>query len=769
MEKHEILNLREACIQDEPAFCTAECPLHVDMKAILSFVKNGEFDKAYKLYAKKVPFPEILGRICDHPCEKKCKRKEIDEAVHIGMIEKSILDYSKKKKKSNFYSIAKAERIAVIGGGLCGVSCAYDLAKKGYAVTIFDRNASIGGLLLEYDENILPKNMIEKDFDKLSEEKVTLIYDREISTLEDLNFDAYFIATGANGNDFGLKLETYNCTTNTKITLETKEPGVFLGGSILSDGKYSPVNIIDEGMRASRSIERYLKGLSTIIDRENELNRETKLYTNTEGYIKTKAIQAQMNDYYLENEAIEEAERCIECECMACVKDCIYLKNYKNYPKNYIKDIAKMLYGSSDIGTKDHMHQLNTCSMCGLCEKKCPNGVSMETVCRESKIQLQSDGDMPKAFHDFWLRDLEFCGSESFHLIKNEKGKEKSRYLFFPGCQTGASNPEYVTRVYDYLLKNLSEVGLYLECCGAPAEWSGNMALFNNKIKQIKKDVLDCGNPTLILTCPTCQKIFRKYLPELNIISIWDIVSEYGNTSINLVNNQSIAIYDPCSSRDEPEMQKTVRKLLTEAGYIIEELPLNGAFAQCCSYGGLITSIDPNLGEMIRKDRVNASKLDYVTYCTNCRDDFANAGKNTVHLIDVLFDFDMNDAWHRKPPTRTERRHNRKMIKSDVLEKYWGEKMLHEKKSYETIQLNISDKLKEKMDYELILEEEVQSVIEFCEREGIRAFDPQSGHYTAHQRIGIITYWIEYLPNGNQFDIYSVYSHRMQIVEVPDV
>lgn len=450
---------------------------------------------------------------------------------------------------------------------------------------------------------------------------------------------------------------------------------------------------------------------------------------------------------------MEEAGRCFLCECRECVKNCLYLETYHGYPKSYINDISSMLYNTRGLSARSHLRQLNSCSLCGLCKQKCPNQLNMGDVCLESKKMISKAGDMPAAYHDFWMRDMDFSMSDDFALARNFPSSKKSRYFFFPGCQLAASDPDYVKNTYYDLCEKLKgEVGLFLGCCGAPAEWAGRKNILDRNITHFIKKWRGMDCPAVILACPTCHKIFKKYYAGIETIPLWDVLLKYGlpKECAIPVNPEPLALYDPCASRYFPGLQKSARELLTRIGYPIEELKLHGKYAQCCSFGGLVSAVNPDLAQIIIKQRIGASKYDYVTYCSNCRDDFASHGKPTWHLLDILFGREGEEYALRTPPTKSQRRDNRRDVKIAMLDVFWGEKTENTRKDYEDIKIKVQDDILKKADDKYILMENVKEVIYNAEKTGIKIIEDTSRHYIAHSMIGIETIWVEYKPGDNE-------------------
>ena len=231
-----------------------------------------------------------------------------------------------------------------------------------------------------------------------------------------------------------------------------------------------------QGKKAATSIVRYLQGVSLEAERDKEGPYETRLYTNVEGVETVPPVEAQDPvGGYAPAEAEAEARRCMQCECLECVKACEYLKAFGSYPRVYLREI----YNNEAIvmGYRAANTLINSCSLCGLCGEVCPNDLDMGEVIKKSREGMVAREKMPPSAHDFPLTDMNFSNSPHFALMKNAPGTDSSRYMFFPGCQLCASMPAYVELAYAYLRNTLPNVGLSLGCCGARPIGSGRGSL----------------------------------------------------------------------------------------------------------------------------------------------------------------------------------------------------------------------------------------------------------------------------------------------------
>jgi indolepyruvate ferredoxin oxidoreductase alpha subunit len=154
---------RTKCLQKSPPFCTAACPLHIDVRGYVKLAGEGKYTGALKLIKEQLPFPAILGRICTHPCENKCKRGEVDDSIAIMALKRAAADYGKTEEEPAPAG-EKKEKVAIVGGGPAGMMAAYDLRKLDYQVTIFEAAPVLGGMLaLGIPEYRLPRNVLHDE------------------------------------------------------------------------------------------------------------------------------------------------------------------------------------------------------------------------------------------------------------------------------------------------------------------------------------------------------------------------------------------------------------------------------------------------------------------------------------------------------------------------------------------------------------------------------------------------------------------------------
>ena len=190
--------------------CKTACPAHVPVQGYLKLAAQGRYTDALELIKKENPFPAVCGRICNKRCETECTRGAVDEAVAIDEVKRFIADHDLHEatrfvpKLCNQIGRPYTEKIAVIGAGPAGMSCAYYLANKGYPVTVFDRNPVPGGMLTLGIPNFrLEKDVLNAEIDILREMGVEFRCGVEVGrdiTIEQLReqgYKGFYVAIGA--------------------------------------------------------------------------------------------------------------------------------------------------------------------------------------------------------------------------------------------------------------------------------------------------------------------------------------------------------------------------------------------------------------------------------------------------------------------------------------------------------------------------------------------------------------------------------------------
>ncbi|MFN8381813.1 MAG: FAD-dependent oxidoreductase [Anaerolineales bacterium] len=785
MDQKQLREQENRCIQEQAPACAATCPAHVDGRGIAAEIAKGNFAAALKLYRKAVPFPGIISRICDQPCKTACLRKDFGGAIEMAALERAALEFGNSGAEPVKRLPKKSKTVAVIGGGISGLTVAHDLARKGWGVVIFEAGDRLGGGLWKSPPDLLPRDVLVNDLKIIEELEIEVRLNMSVggsganghgTFLGKLSqeFDAIFLGIGPHSSEIpDLQMNDNRQIAIDPLTFQTNNEKVFAGGDVLRvstmypnrELKHSAILSISDGRRAAVSIDRFLQKVSLTASRVNEGSYETKLYTNTSTTTsQAPLIETDLSTRYNIEVAETEGARCIQCECLECVKVCPYLDHYKGYPKKYIRETYNNL--AIVMGTRHSNQFINTCALCGLCAEVCPTDVNMGEVCHEARVTMVEQKRMPPSAHDFALRDMAFSNGEKFALAHNAPGLDTSSYVFFPGCQLSGSSPEYVEKAYSFLKDALQTddagVGLMLRCCGAPADWAGRKELFANSQSEFRAEYEKLGKPKVILSCSSCYQMFQKHYSDVEILSFWDVMNEHGKFTKREF-SAPVTIHDPCSTRYENHIQDSIRDIIVKMGGETQELPLSREKTECCSFGGVMWLANKPVAEKMVQQRISESPLDYVTYCAMCRDFFARKGKRTLHIFDYIFGGTEADLASAPAIGFSQRHENRARLKEKLLKELWSETM-PDTADFESIRLVLPDDVQKQVEDRLILVEDMQKVIEYAERTGKRMLNNSTKHYLAYFKPTSVTYWVEYTKQDDgAFFVYKAYSHRMEV------
>lgn len=197
--------------------CQNACPIELDISGYIALIKDGRFQEAYRLIRQRLPFPSICGRVCNHPCEARCVRSQLDDPLAIMHIKRFVTDYALTHGIEYVPKVkaAKKEKVAIVGAGPAGLAAAYDLAKEGYGVTVFEALPVAGGLLtVGVPEYRLPKEIVRNEINDIKRLGVDIKLNTRIKDATELlkqGYQAVFIATGAHkGAKMGIPGEDLN-------------------------------------------------------------------------------------------------------------------------------------------------------------------------------------------------------------------------------------------------------------------------------------------------------------------------------------------------------------------------------------------------------------------------------------------------------------------------------------------------------------------------------------------------------------------------------
>ena len=743
ISKEEMESMVTRCVYEEAPFCSAACPLKLDVRAMLKAAAAGDFKKALQLYEKAAPFPLIVSAGCEAPCEKKCRLSERGDGIAVREIEAAVSRCGKQSRLGSIFRTKKKKTAAILGSGLFPLFLAGELEKKAYPVTVFCEQ-----------EN--PEEFLRCAAGFLDDEAFRLelgrLKGKDIQFSFGCRIDAAFLEE---------KRQRFDMVCVSESILDALLPGSTVIPELMYCEEEKLIACRGEGVmaaavgakKAALTADRLAQNLDPRSMRGTEDPFESRLYTDLDEAKALTRIRSS-GDRYTEAEAAEEARRCIQCHCEECMKSCAYLEHYKKYPGL----LAREIYNNTQIIMGDHQlnKPMNACTLCGQCTAVCPNGFDMARVCASARRNMVSTDKMPLAPHEFALMDMLFSNGDAF-LSRLQPGKEQCRFVFFPGCQAAAVAPATVRAAYLDLCARLSGgVALMLGCCGAICDWAGRYEMQDSTRAFLLSELSKLGDPVIIAGCPTC----RKELSELTgreVKGIWEILDEIGLPDGAKGMDRPAALHDACGARGDARTQETVRRLAEKLGVTLTETPYSGDRAPCCGYGGLTAYANPEVADEITQKALSRSDAPYVSYCMACRDRFARQGRESRHLLELVYGTDAGS-----PPDISEKRWNRLTLKNELLQELWLEEPKEMKLDYE---LNYTDEARKLMDGRMILTDDVIAVLDAF-RENGEAIEDEDGLLVARHRVGNATFWVKFSMAGdNGYLVHRAWSHRMNVVK----
>ncbi len=779
MDQSKLHSIESHCTQEAMPQCQAHCPLHLDVRAFMGAMRDEKLNDARKILEKHLPIPNILGRICDHPCEGYCLRRDYGGSLAIQSLEKLCLENSQKQGKS-FPRPPKAQKIAIIGNGIAGLVAAFELAKKNFPVTIFHEHSADNFLLQNF--SALKTEHIQAELELLQKQHAT--FENAELTVEffeklqsDEQFSAYLIdAHAATSIAESLHAKSDNYTMHVQDC-------ICMAGSLeqspTGESYASPAKQAGQGRQAALSLERLVTNVSLMAGREDTLG-QSNLHTPLTGLTHKTAILPQSGLEYNLSEAATEAARCIQCECMQCVKECVYLQKHGSFPRNYTRQI----YNNTAIVLGDHKANklINGCMLCGQCTEICPERFSMIEVVIDAREDMVEKNYMPPSAFEFAVEDMLSASQSPCSLfMRAPHSSENPSHVFFPGCQLSAMRAEQVLAMFEFLCEQKKDisVGLMLSCCGIPAYFAGQKENNLEHMQELEKHWQELGKPTLIMACASCLRQFSSFMPHIPCISLWEILVPLTQQNVNLP-KQDLSLHDPCGARNNPAWQTAVRTLAEAQGISIIEHPLQGNQTPCCGFGGNVWCSQPDLAEDATKNLAQSvydktGQDTALVSCIMCHERLQKIGKTSLHVLDIL---PYIPQAKKQVMGMSARRAERALLVEKVLERFGNESLLPISAEDQSLTrknaisghnfLFIEPKLLQELEAKHILHQDLAVAVRMVEEHKARFVERESGHFVGAWCPRHVTFWVRYShlaaddPRG-AFHLHDAWCHRMTV------
>jgi NADPH-dependent glutamate synthase beta subunit-like oxidoreductase len=371
----DVSPLRPRYVEKTPP-CADRCPHGNDIRGVLVGMAQHEaygitraqaFEQAWRRITQVHPFPAVLGRLCQHPCESGCNRKAKDGGVGVHLLERFLGDYAiEHGLKFAKPEAAQNKRIAIVGAGPAGLACAYHLARRGYGVTVFDAAAQPGGMMrYRMPRSTLPLEVLDAEIVNVLALGIELRSNCQIgrdSSLEELlrNYAGVFFATGLqkaallaprrDGEGAVIigdpSAAVPDCACDSPLELDAR-----VANSI------SPA--VAQGREVAESIDAFLNGRAIEAKSAPPVIKSEKM--NLDWYpAATPHADIPLTMQLSEEEVISEAKRCLSCGmCMDCETCWMYCSS------NCFVKLSK---------GEHYKIKLELCNGCKKCAEVCPCG-----------------------------------------------------------------------------------------------------------------------------------------------------------------------------------------------------------------------------------------------------------------------------------------------------------------------------------------------------------------------------------------------------------
>lgn len=364
--------------------CQVACPAGMDIPGMIRYIDQGSFEKAIETIKKDIALPAVTGYICTAPCEKTCRRGQVDQSITIRLLKRytAELDLSNASPFKPEVSPDQNKKVAIVGSGPAGLAVAYYLQQAGISCTVFDDREEPGGMLrYGVPKEELPREVLDKEIDQIRrlgavfKQGARIGQDHSLKNLQE-TFDAVFLGPGnITENDLtalGLDKEQLPLKVD-KNSMQTTIPGVFAGGDVRRKSKLA-VRSLADGKNAAESIARFLE--------DKEVFKPLRPFNISMGKLEPEELDqlADSNEHDapvqscdqqtgLNNEqAHKETKRCLHCDCRKAdsCKLRIYAEDFGARTTRYRGKRRKFTRSNDHL---EVVHEPGKCISCGICVK----------------------------------------------------------------------------------------------------------------------------------------------------------------------------------------------------------------------------------------------------------------------------------------------------------------------------------------------------------------------------------------------------------------
>lgn len=318
--------------------------------------------------------------------------------------------------------------------------------------------------------------------------------------------------------------------------------------------------------------------------------------------------------------------------CGECVRPCTFLQQ---------QGTPAAIAGRGDA--ESTLLSAFGCSLCGLCDAVCPEGLSPAAMFLAMRQQAVRNGLIDLKPYAPWL-NYEKLGSSL--LFQRDLIPGGCTTVFFPGCSLPGTRPDAVQGLYCLLRRHDPTIGLVLDCCGKISHDLGLEERFASIFNRLSTRLNNKRITRILTACPGCSKVFRTYGDSFEVVSVYEALLEGQEAGFDFAQpppapgprtlDPAVVIHDPCPARFDQSQQQAVRQLINQCGYQIDELPSHGQTTRCCGQGGMVEGCVPGT---VRKESAvigrQTAGRPVVSSCGACCETLAPTTP-CAHIADLL-------------------------------------------------------------------------------------------------------------------------------------
>lgn len=335
---------------------------------------------------------------------------------------------------------------------------------------------------------------------------------------------------------------------------------------------------------------------------------------------------------------IEEEEKCIGCNL--CMKGCPMLERFCDSPKK----LLNKLKNSESFGYVLPY----SCMLCGYCTKVCPKKVDLKSLFLEFRrdVVKENNGKVPKELN---TKGVDLHQKLSFsNLFTSDIQNLNSDIIFFPGCGLISYSPKLVEKTYSYLRDKIQGIGIYTKCCGKPTGFLGKDEKFKEYYSILEREFEEKNVKRIIAGCQNCFMTIGNNSKNIEVISLWEVLAKVGipeeKIGMGKTIDREFTIHDPCPTRDVDIIHSSVRKIIDDLGFDLEEMKHNKGNTLCCGSGGMVSVTQSHIANTHTIRRAQEAKTEYIiTYCQECVESMRRGGKKSYHILDLLFNEELEN------------------------------------------------------------------------------------------------------------------------------